>query len=44
MIGYGSYDWQWVRGDFIVFTSPVWIYWIVIPFIKTVINWIKKGV
>ena len=43
MVGYGSYEWQWVRGEFIVFTSPVWIYWIVIPFIKIMFNWIKEG-
>jgi hypothetical protein len=43
MIGYGSYDWQWVRGDFIVFTSPVWLYWFVIPIIRSTYNWIKEG-
>ena len=43
MLGLGSYDWIWARGDFIITTSPVWMYWIVIPFIKIVINWIKTG-
>ncbi len=43
MVDLGSYDWQRVRGDFIIFTSPIWIYWVVIPFIKMVINWVRTG-
>ena len=36
-------DWDWMGGQFIAFTSPVWIYWIVIPFLRIVVNWIKTG-
>jgi|SaaInlStandDraft_6_1057023.scaffolds.fasta_scaffold18141_4 hypothetical protein len=43
MLKFGAYDWQRMRGDFIIISSPVWMYWIVVPFIKTIVNWIKTG-